>query len=441
MAQLLSEVAVGTTVKINENGSPVNWIVVQKGNPNSNLYDASCDGIWVVRKEPIEGRRSYGNSNKYSISNGDSLSRLWVSYFDSNIKSNVKTVKIPYVDGTGENYSIKTGANGYSTTGFLLAAREIGISSYFGGDTIVDGALLTYFSSPSNRIAYVNGDEAVSWWTRTPANGSAIAVIIMQFNGTASNNAADSGLNWVRPACILRSDALIVNDSGAIETLNSPTFTTLPVAIMQGQSLDVGWEAVINADSYVLERKVDSGEWTQIYSGANLSYTDTIGEWSTVQYRVKAGLSTAYSDYTTSNAISVINPSSLVISGTDSDLGTLTGPVTYSVSSDTGNAISVTETVNGVALRTYTTTSGVQQSIAIPDLPTGNGSIVIAASVQASSGAVNQTRSWTYTKTAPTFPSGPFDISTLSKGGKTQFPLTLAEAVKMPFGMRLDDFS
>ena len=211
---------------------------------------------------------------------------------------------------------------------------------------------------------------------------------------------------------------------------------TVPSLAMQSAPLVIEWTA-INDDTatYVLERKADSGEWAQIYSGANLTYTDTIGTWSTVQYRVKAGVSGVHGDYTTSEAISVVAASALVISGTDSDLGTLTAPVGYSVSSDTGNTITVTEEVNGVILRTYTTASGVQQSIPIPDLPTGSGSITIKASVQATAGTANQTRNWTYTKTAPAFPSGPFDISTLSKGGKTQFPLTLAEAVKMPLGM------
>ena len=220
------------------------------------------------------------------------------------------------------------------------------------------------------------------------------------------------------------------------------TILTAPTEVMQGNQAILEWTAVdVPGVSYVLERNADNGGWTQIYSGAALTYTDTVGTWTSVQYRVKAGMSGVYGEYATSAAIPVVSASALVISGTDGDLGTLTGPVSYTVSSDTDNDITVTEEVNGVILRTYTTASGVQQSIPIPDLPTGSGSITIKASVQATAGTVNQTRNWTYTKTAPTFPSEPFDISILSKGGKTQFPLTLAEAVKMPYGHMLDDFS
>ena len=50
MAKLLGQVAVGSIVKLNENGSPTNYIVVNQGIPgNSPLYDASCNGTWLLR--------------------------------------------------------------------------------------------------------------------------------------------------------------------------------------------------------------------------------------------------------------------------------------------------------------------------------------------------------------------------------------------------------
>lgn len=45
MAQTLGSVAVGSIVKIDENGFPVNYIVVHIGNPDVRLYGSSCDGV------------------------------------------------------------------------------------------------------------------------------------------------------------------------------------------------------------------------------------------------------------------------------------------------------------------------------------------------------------------------------------------------------------
>ena len=53
MAQTLGSVAAGTVVKLNENNSPVNYIVVHQGLPSS-LYDASCSGTWLVRQSIAE---------------------------------------------------------------------------------------------------------------------------------------------------------------------------------------------------------------------------------------------------------------------------------------------------------------------------------------------------------------------------------------------------
>ena len=49
MGQLLGNVAVGTVLKLNESGSPQNYIVVHQGKPSS-MYDDSCDGTWLLRQ-------------------------------------------------------------------------------------------------------------------------------------------------------------------------------------------------------------------------------------------------------------------------------------------------------------------------------------------------------------------------------------------------------
>lgn len=44
----ISTLEVGTLLKINENGAPVEYLIVNQGLPSS-MYDASCDGYWLDR--------------------------------------------------------------------------------------------------------------------------------------------------------------------------------------------------------------------------------------------------------------------------------------------------------------------------------------------------------------------------------------------------------
>lgn len=209
---------------------------------------------------------------------------------------------------------------------------------------------------------------------------------------------------------------------------------TVPGAAMIGHAVDISWEAADSAESYKLERRVDSGGWTQVYAGDDLTYTDTAQSgWISVQYRISAGISGVYGGLTVSNVVSIIPVSSLVISGTDGNLGTAKAPVTYSVTSDTDSPITVTEIINGHE-RTLTPASGQTITIPVSMLDPGAGAITIKASVQAASGAVNQTRNWTYTKTPLALPVDPYRVERLQGKECDVMPQTLAEAVFMPDG-------
>ncbi len=208
---------------------------------------------------------------------------------------------------------------------------------------------------------------------------------------------------------------------------------TVPSQVMQGQNIPISWTASAAANTYILQRSVNGGGWSQIYSGGNTSYTDTPQSgWTTVQYRVQAGANGSYGAWATSASVPVISASALVISGTDGDLGTLTSDVPYTVSSDTGNPITLDRYVNGQLVATTTVESGFAYSIPVMDLPSGAGSIKISATVQTSSGGpVSASRNWTYTKTAITFPTTG-GVAQLSLNGQNVFPLTLAEGVRVP---------
>lgn len=60
---LAQDIAVGSVVKLMEGGTAVEYLVVNQGIPeNSSLYDASCDGTWLLRKD-IHSNRQWHTSD------------------------------------------------------------------------------------------------------------------------------------------------------------------------------------------------------------------------------------------------------------------------------------------------------------------------------------------------------------------------------------------
>lgn len=218
----------------------------------------------------------------------------------------------------------------------------------------------------------------------------------------------------------------------ASTVLLSPTLT-VPSMAMQGQQITVNWTAIDGATSYTLQRQANTDDgWVQVYSGNALTFTETVGTWTTVQYQVQAVFSSGAGGWATSGSIPVVSASALVISGQDEDLGTLTADVPYTVSSDTGNPITLTRKVNGNLIATLTVQNGFAYAIPVVDLPTGSGTIEISATVNATSGGqVSATRTWTYTKTPFVFPNAG-STGQLTLQGNNIFPGTFAECVRVP---------
>lgn len=223
----LSTKAVGSTVKLNVNGAAKEFIVVHQGKPSS-LYDDSCNGTWLLMKDIYEKRQWHSsNSNSYKASTIHTyLNGTFLNLFDADIKAQIKTVKIPYVNGTGSS-AVASGSSGLSAQIFLLSGYEVGwtqsTSSYFP----IDGACLSYFSgtatTDSKRIGYLDG-TATYWWLRSPGtNGTGGACFVLT-NGYYGDDYC-SGSYGIRPALVLPS-TLLVSDDGSVQTNTPPTITS-----------------------------------------------------------------------------------------------------------------------------------------------------------------------------------------------------------------------
>lgn len=212
--------AVGSIVKLKVGSAAKEFIVVHQGLPSS-LYDASCDGTWLLMKDIYENRAWHNsNVNKYETSNINTyLNGPFFNLFDSNIKNAIKQVKIPYRKG-GPNGTDQSGANGLSAKIFLLSGYEVGWTTNYNIGFPIDGAKLDYFesgtstSANSKRIANYGGSAAY-WWLRSPCSDPNDYVWRVTRSGDYSNNKYASDSYGIRPALVLSSDAL-VDDSGNV---------------------------------------------------------------------------------------------------------------------------------------------------------------------------------------------------------------------------------
>lgn len=231
MATKLGAMAVGSTVKIKINGTLTDFLIVQQGNPDSTIYDSSCDGTWVLMKDIYENRYWHSsNINDYANSYIHSyLNSTFFNLIDADIRKEIKQVKIPYRKGSGMSIDVTSGSNGLSAKIFLLSGTETKLTNYA---PIGEGAELTYFKGCEKnamcpeRVAYYNG-SAIIWWLRSP----------LCLEGYDSRRALQSGIDgswqsddcaeWygIRPALILPS-ARFVSDDGIVIGNRAPEVTS-----------------------------------------------------------------------------------------------------------------------------------------------------------------------------------------------------------------------
>jgi hypothetical protein len=214
----MSDLEIGRSIKLNLSGTPWDWLVVHQGLP-SEIYDANCNGTWLLLKNIYENRawhssdvNDYANSTIHSY-----LNSTFLAMFDSNIQNAIKQVKLPYRAGSGYGKTVTSGASGLQAKIFLLSSTEVNL--VHGYEPTNEGACLSYFSgtaqngSDTKRVAYLSG-SATYWWLRSPrcdpSRGSKYALGV-DYNGNWSGGIC-SRSHSIRPAIILPSDMLVTDD-------------------------------------------------------------------------------------------------------------------------------------------------------------------------------------------------------------------------------------
>lgn len=259
------------------------------------------------------------------------------------------------------------------------------------------------------------------WWLRTPLASYAHFARRVGADGSLGNLDAYLGYRGVRPALYLESGNLVSDstdtDGAYILQWNQPPSDPSSISygtpqagnslvLSTGGSTDPEGDAI----SYVWERKIDSGAYVQLGITTAKTFTDTVPtSGTTYTARVKAvdanGLE---SGYCTGSAKTISYNTPPVISGSDQNLGAKTAPFTYQYTvTDAQTAtqtITVTEKLtNGtqtIALRTYTATSGAQNTVDLSSvwLPLLSGTHVLTITATDSAGG-SATRKITFSRT------------------------------------------
>lgn len=390
---LLSEQAPGSIVKIKENGVLVDFYV------GTQDYESELNGpgkTLLIRKDALERRPSVTNT---FINSPDSiwLNDTYKNYLSDDIKKYVTDTKIKCLD-------TESTLTTYVVSVFLLSSAEV-----FSG---TDGSLLP-IAGILKHCKFNGRDE--KWWLRTIYNYGAKYRYLVNDSGNLDfgfwNTASTAP--FIRPVFCLPG-SFYVDESGNVIANQPPTVPTnfsVPSTIFSEYDTPISWGASTDPEGalagYILERKLNGGEWAELYRGSALKYNDKTVPFgsSTVQYRVCAyDTENLQSDYAESAVVTVTNNRPPVVTGSNADLGTLTTTppsITYTATDpDPGDTIAVTITLDETQLESKTVVSGEEQSFSVPAdkwLEVLNGAHTLTVTAADQQGA-NGTREWTMTK-------------------------------------------
>lgn len=215
MATLLSEKALGSIVKLKENGVAQEFYVAKHG------YPTDGNGRTLLVRRYIYDTRQWhtSNVNAYASCALDSwFNNTYYNLLDADIKAQIAAVAIPYTPGNGNN-SVST----LSRKVFALSVTELGRTASYAN---VEGSALPIASTL--QIAHNSSGSTVVQWTRSPITDSTYGAYYLSTDGSVYYGIC-TDTSGARPAFTLPS-SLSVSDDGSV------TVNTAPVINYSGGS-------------------------------------------------------------------------------------------------------------------------------------------------------------------------------------------------------------
>lgn len=382
--------------------TPEYWFAIEPYSSGSVITNRNSSRI-EVGKGSLTGTASNGNSSAYPQNGGSGSS--WYVYQGSDS-----------IDATAVGYSNQSPMGGQSITiNVTPATPTYGGTIQYTYQVQLSGGSWTTIATKTT---------ATSQQYTIPAGTTSFAARVV-----ANDTWGFSSSTYTTGSTLTVTNNLPPTAPGSISI----------GSVVGGQQCTITWTAATDPDgtvaSYQLERQTDNGDtWTQIYSGADLTYTDTINaDWATVNYRVKATDDDGDSGPYATGTMQTVNDGWLYFSGPPSDMGEQPAPFNFvfsigSTGATSASSIAVTVIYDDETIYTGTVTSAQQITLPIDTRLTyaGDHDIIVTATA---SGFLAVTQQCDFTVPSVTLPNGGAAGIMEDDAGKPYYPATLARFV------------
>lgn len=276
---------VGSIVRIKENGVYQNYIIIQ-------TYYEDNPGTLLMRQKGTAGNENGWGFNSLAAGSyfGSSLDQWLTTYHRNKLESGILSKLQPINMHCDQQYATRDI--------FTFSITELGLSH---SNYRSNGSHIPYFNV-NTRIMGSDYGSPAPYLTRSANRYDEMYSAKITTSGTIIENYKIVFGYFMFPLFVLPDDMLVA-DTGEVLVNTPPDAPETITAMRSGNNINVRWTTSTDADGnlsgYILERSINSGEWSVIKDTAITTYDDTLAEgWTSAVYRVKAydgdGLESAY---------------------------------------------------------------------------------------------------------------------------------------------------